>query len=85
MRQPCSSPVRPRITLDVSHEFRRRLPVAAARRDMTLREHVLSAINARLSEDLEDPNEGDLGFIASADPVLVELWDNEADATYDRV
>lgn len=80
-----SSPKRPRISVDVLPEVRRRLRLAAAKRDLTIRQYVLTAIEERLREDLADDGEGVLGLTAKADPVLAELWDNRRDAEYDRL
>jgi uncharacterized protein (DUF1778 family) len=78
-----SSAKRPRISIDVQPEIRRRLRLAAAKRDLTLRQYVLEAIEDRLREDLGDGTEGMLALTAKADPVLAELWDNRRDAAYD--
>jgi uncharacterized protein (DUF1778 family) len=79
-----SSTKRPRISVDVLPEVRRRLRMAAAKRDVTVRQYVLEAIEERLREDLDD-SEGMLALTARADPVLAELWDNPRDAEYDRL
>lgn len=80
-----SSPKRPRISVDVLPEVRRRLRLAAAKRDLTVREYVLEAIEERLREDLGEEDEGALTLTAKADPVLAELWDNPKDSEYDRL
>jgi uncharacterized protein (DUF1778 family) len=80
-----SSTKRPRISIDVQPEVRRRLRLAAAKRDLTLRQYVLEAIEFRLREDLGDDGEDALALTAKADPVLAELWDNPKDAAYDRL
>jgi len=80
-----SSAKRPRISIDVQPEIRRRLRLAAAKRDLTLRQYVLEAIEDRLREDLGDGSEGMLALTAKADPVLAEVWDNRRDAEYDRL
>ena len=49
-----SSAKRPRISIDVLPEVRRRLRLAAAKRDLTVRQYVLGAIEERLREDLGD-------------------------------
>ena len=76
---------RPRISVDVLPEVRRRLRLAAAKRDLTIRQYVLDAIEERLREDLGDDGAGLLALTAKADPVLAELWDNRRDAEYDRL
>ena len=80
-----ASPKRPRISVDVAPELRRRLRLAAAKRDLTVRQYVLEAIRDRLREDLNDETEGVLALTAKTDPVLAELWDNPRDSEYDRV
>ena len=78
-------PKRPRISIDVVPEVRRRLRVAAAKRDLTIRQYVLEAIEERLREDLGNEGEGVLTLTAKADPVLAELWENPRDSEYDRI
>jgi hypothetical protein len=73
---------RPRLSLDVDPDVRRRVRVAAARRDVTVRQYVLDALLTRLDDDLG----GEVGDLdATGDPVLAELWDNPRDAAYDRL
>jgi uncharacterized protein (DUF1778 family) len=76
---------RPRISVDVEPEVRRRLRLAAAKRDLTVRQYVLEAIDERLREDLGEEPDGVLALTAKADPVLADLWDNRQDARYDRL
>ncbi len=76
---------RPRISVDVPPEVRRRLRLAAAKRDITVRQYVLEAIEEQLREDLGEDSEGVLTLTAKADPVLAELWDNRKDSEYDRL
>lgn len=76
-------PKRPRLTLDVQPELRRRLRLAAARRDLSVREYVIETLTFKLREDLGEP-EDDAALTARTDPVLAELWDNPRDAQYDR-
>ncbi len=80
-----SSAKRPRISVDVLPEVRRRLRLAAAKHDLTVRQYVLEAIEERLREDLGEQDEGMLTLTAKADPVLAELWDNSKDSEYDRL
>jgi hypothetical protein len=80
-----SSVKRPRVSVDVVPTVRRRLRLAAARRDVTVRQYVLEAIEERLREDLGDEGEELLALNAKADPLLAELWDNRKDAAYDRL
>jgi uncharacterized protein (DUF1778 family) len=76
---------RPRISIDVVPEVRRRLRLAAAKRDVTVRQYVLEAIEERLREDVGGRDEAVLELNAKADPVLAQLWDNPKDAQYDRL
>ena len=86
MARPMESATkRPRISIDVQPQIRRRLRLAAAKRDLTIRLYVLQAIQERLREDLGDDDGGAGGLTASTDPVLAELWDNRKDAEYDRL
>jgi uncharacterized protein (DUF1778 family) len=80
-----SSPKRPRISVDVLPEVRRRLRLAAAKRDLTVQQYVLEAIEEQLREDLGEEDEGVMALTAKADPVLADLWDNPKDAAYDRL
>ena len=84
-RPMVSSAKRPRISIDVLPEVRRRLRLAAAKRDLTIRQYVLDAIEERLREDLGEDERGLLALTDKADPVLAELWDNRRDAEYDRL
>lgn len=74
---------RPRISIDVDPDFRRRVRVAAAQHEVSVREYVLSALEAQLKEDLQ-PKKGLRERTALTDPLLAELWDNPFDAEYDE-
>ena len=76
---------RPRISVNIVPAVRRRLRLAAARRDVSVRQYVVEAIEERLREDLGDEGEELLALNAKADPLLAELWDNRRDAAYDRL
>lgn len=78
---------RTRLTIDVPPEVKRRLRLAAARHDISMRQYVLEVLEERLTEDLPPLMEGEglLALTAEADPVLAELWDNDKDAVYDRL
>ena len=76
---------RPRISIDIKPEVRQRLRLAAARRDITVRQYVLEAIEERLSQDVVEVLDDVSLLTSSIDPVLAELWDNETDAAYDRL
>ena len=75
---------RPRISLDVAPAVRRRIRLAAARREVSVRQYLLDAVRDRLREDLGDDGEELIALNAKADPVLASLWDNDKDAAYDR-
>ena len=74
-----------RISIDVLPQVRHRLRLAAAKRDLTLRQYVIEAIEDRLHEDLGDNAEGVITLTAKTDPVLAELWDNRKDSAYDHL
>jgi hypothetical protein len=80
-----SSPKRPRISVDVLPEVRRRLRLAAAKRDVSVQQYVIEAIEEQLREDLGREDEGVMTLTAKTDPVLAELWDNSKDSAYDRL
>ncbi len=84
-RPMATAPKRPRISLDVTPQVRRRLRLAAAKRDLTVRRYVLDAIEERLREDLGEGEETLWVLTGKADTMLVALWDNEKDAAYDRL
>lgn len=75
---------RPRISLDVAPELRRRLRLAAAKRDLTVQRYVLDAVEERLREDLGDEDRATV-LTATSDPVLARLWENDKDAAYDAL
>jgi hypothetical protein len=68
---------RSRIAIDLPAELRRRARLLAARRHLTLQEYVRHALDRLVEEDTA------AALSATDDPVLAELWDNEADAVYD--
>ncbi len=73
-----------RLSIDVTRETRRRIRLAAALREQSIRQYVSEAIESRLGDDLAGELPTDLlALRASADPVLAELWDNPEDARYD--
>lgn len=76
---------RPRISIDINPDLRRRLRLAAAKHDVTVRRYVLDTIEERLRQDIGEDPEQLMALTASADPMLGELWDNERDAAYDRL
>ena len=86
-REMIKSSKRPRISVDVQPETRRRLRVAAAKNDLTVRQYLLSAIEDRLKKDLQEMEEQGwlLALTSQTDPVLAKLWGNEKDADYDKL
>jgi hypothetical protein len=78
---------RARPSIDVSREARRRIHIAAAKRDKSIREYVWEAVEARLKHDLVDElSAADLVALNErADPVLAALWNNPKDAAYDKL
>jgi uncharacterized protein (DUF1778 family) len=75
---------RARLSIDVSTKTRRRVRLAAARRDQSIRDYVVEALTERLREDLGDEQLDEAGALTEqADPVLGRLWRNAADAVYD--
>ena len=84
-RQFESSAKRPRISIDVPPDIRRRVRIAAAKRELSVRAYVVEAIEQRLREDLGENKESAFALHSDADPVLAELWDNPTDAAYDRL
>lgn len=83
MARPSSSSKRPRLTVDVDPEIRRRVRLAAARREVTVGRYLLEALEERLAADLATDDL--LALNARADPVLADLWDNPKDAEYDEL
>lgn len=75
---------RARLSIDVSAATRRRVRLAAARRDQSIRDYVVDALAERLREDLGDESTDETGALSEqADPVLGRLWNNPADSAYD--
>ncbi|MBI3801927.1 MAG: hypothetical protein HY268_33770 [Deltaproteobacteria bacterium] len=78
---------RVRLSIDLSFEARLRIRKAAAKRDLSVRQYVLEAVQERVKEDLSEEmvRENLLALTARADPVLAALWDNPKDAAYNRL
>jgi len=85
VKEISSSAKRPRISIDVDTNMRRRIRMAAATRDMTVRQYLIYAIESRLEDDLADleARENILALNSETDPILAELWNNDKDAAYD--
>ena len=77
---------RARLSIDVPREARRRIHIAAAKRDQSIRDYVWQAVEARLAHDLAgELSAAELVALNQrADPVLAALWDNPKDAAYDK-
>lgn len=70
---------KPRLSVEVDPEVHRRLKIAAARHDTTIREYVLAAIERALdAEDLP-------GWSWLSERAFGRDWDSEDDAVYDAV
>jgi predicted transcriptional regulator len=78
---------RTRLTVDLPTELKQRLRMVAARRDVSIRQYVLEALEEQLDRDWVELAEQEslLTLTAQADPVLAELWENDKDAAYDRL
>ena len=78
---------RTRLTVDLPTELKQRLRMVAARRDIPVCQYVLETLEEQLNRDWVElvEQESLLALTAQADPVLAELWDNEKDASYDRL
>ena len=76
---------RARLSIDVPKADRRRIRLAAARHDQSIRDYVWQAVEARLRRDLADESSAAelVALTERADPVLADLWDNPRDAAYD--
>jgi len=70
---------KPRISIEVEPDLRRRLRIAAARRDITMREYVLTAVEQALSE------EESLDWTRLSEPAFARDWDSASDAVYDAL
>jgi len=84
LTMPDASERRARLSIDVSAAIRRRVRLAAARRDQSIRDYVVDALTERLRDDLGDERLDEAGALTEkTDPVLGRLWRNAADAVYD--
>ena len=78
---------RARLSIDVPREVRRRIHIAAAKRDQSIRDYVWEAVEARLKRDLADELSAAelVALNERADPGLADLWNNPKDAAYDKL
>ncbi len=76
---------RVRLSIDVAPQARRRLNIAAARRDQSIRDYVWEAVETRLELDgIGHPSDADLTALNEhSDPLLGQLWNNPDDRRYD--
>jgi len=75
---------RARLSIDVPAGIRRRVRLAAAKRDQSIRDYVVEALQERLREDLGEEHLDEAGALTErADPVLGRLWRNAVDTVYD--
>ena len=72
------TPPRARLSIDITASERRRIRLAAAERDESIRDYVVRAIEAQLARDLESAHL--TAMTEAADPVLGDLWRNSKDA-----
>ena len=72
-----TTPRRARIAVDLPLDVRRRVRIAAARRDMGLQDYVRRALDRQLEEDALD------ALDEVEDPVLAELWSDAENGVYD--
>jgi plasmid stability protein len=76
MREPTR---KPRLSIEVDAELRRELKVAAAERDVSVREYVLAALRQALAaEERRD-------WSRMSEPAFAREWDSDADSEYDRL
>ena len=80
---PDATERRARLSIDVSTATRRRVRLAAARRDQSIRDYVVDALTQRLREDLGDEHLDAGALSDTTDPVLGRLWRNDTDSVYD--
>ena len=69
------------LDITIRREIAARLKQAAARRDLTVRQYVLQAVEDRIRADLRGHRTEVM--TARTDAVLAQLWNNRRDAAYD--
>ena len=80
-----ASMIRERLSIDVFPEEHRQIKVYAALRGETIREYVVESVRERLRQEAEERELSALTMHLDQDPVLKKLWDNEKDASYDKI
>lgn len=74
---------RERLTVDLTPEEHRRIKAYAAYQGKTLKEFVLESIQTRMALDAEQE---DLMLVMTKPTTLMmEIWDNDRDAAYDKL
>ena len=74
---------RDRLTIDLSPEEHRKIKSYAAYQGKTLKEFVVESIRVKMALDSEQE---DLNMIMTKPTeVMMEIWDNEMDAAYDKL
>jgi len=78
---------RARLSIDLSPQARRRIRIAAAGNDQTIREYVWEAVEARLKKDLPTgfARGTRVALTEKDDRVLAALWKNSKDSAYDKL
>jgi uncharacterized protein (DUF1778 family) len=71
---------KPRIVVEVDPELRRRIKMAAAAHDETIREYMVTVVLRRLEEDVASSSWSALSSVAFA-----RDWDSQEDAVYDQL
>lgn len=74
---------RDRLTIDLSPEEHRKIKSYAAYQGKTLKEFVVESIRVKMALDSEQE---DLNMIMTKPTeLMMEIWDNEMDAAYDKL
>jgi len=74
---------RERLTIDLTPEEHRKIKSYAAYQGKTLKEFVLESIQTRMALDAEQE---DLKLVMTKPTALMmEIWDNDRDAAYDKL
>ena len=73
-----------RLSIDIEPELRRRIEAAAADRQLSVRDHVVSTLRHAVGDRrTTDPPTGDVGWSRLSAPAFARDWDSDADAVYD--
>jgi len=74
---------RERLTIDLTSEEHRKIKSYAAYQGKTLKEFVLECIRTRMALDAEQ--EDMCRIMTKPMDLMMEIWDNDRDAAYDRL